>query len=62
VILRDVVGQLVRRRAEGDDDREVVQQLQGRRGAVALVGVTAAEPASVVSLLVGVRRRHGGRF
>ena len=34
VVLGDVVGQLVGGRAEGDDDGQVVEQLQRRRGAV----------------------------
>jgi hypothetical protein len=56
------VGQLVGGRAEGDDDREVVEQLQRRGRAVILAGVAAAEPASMVGPVVGARRCHGGRF
>jgi hypothetical protein len=61
MVLGDVMGELVGRRAERDDDRQVVEQLQRRGGPMTLVGVAAAEPASMVGA-IGERRRHRGRF
>ena len=60
VVLGDVVGQLVGGRAEGDDDGQVVEQLQRRGRAVVLVGVAAGESRGDGSNIGG--RRHGGRF
>jgi hypothetical protein len=53
------VRQLIGRRAEGNDDRQVVEQLQRRRRAVLLARVAAAEPAPAVVFNGG---RHRGGF
>jgi hypothetical protein len=44
------VRHLVRGRAERDDDREVVEQLERRGRAMLLVGVAPAEPAAAMRL------------
>jgi hypothetical protein len=48
VVLGDVVRELVRGRAEGDDDREVVEQLERRGRAMLLVWIAPAEPAAAM--------------
>ena len=48
VVLGDVVGQFVGGRAEGDDDGQVVEQLQRGRCAVVLMRVATAEPPSAM--------------
>jgi hypothetical protein len=62
VVLRDVVRHLVRRGAERDDDRQVVEQLERSGDAMLLVRVAAAEPAPVVRAIVGLKRCHRGGF
>jgi hypothetical protein len=56
------MGQLIGGRAEGDDDGQVVEQLQRRGCPVVLVGVAAGESPSAMGSNIGRGRRHGGRF
>jgi hypothetical protein len=50
VLLGDVVRELVPSRADRDDDRQVVEELERRGDAMLLVGVPASEPAAAVRL------------